>query len=396
MIGHSKSSIPRVSMVMSVLNGGKYLNESVESVLSQTFSDLEFIIIDDGSSDSTWEQLEAFAAMDHRIRLLRNKKNTGVAVALNRAIDHANGEFVGRQDADDISAVGRIDAQVTYLDAHPAAGLVGTLPLFIDDEGRPFPASQREIPITNDDIQNQLLDWNCMWHGSVLMRRSIFELVGGYIPELEPSEDYDLWLRIAEHSELANLNQLLYKYRIHSSSSSSTHRFTQLVNKASSLEQALARRYPTDIPGDMLTLLARDFLRAAFVGYVSDQVEGAQRCLARVIELDDSILQRGPQVEDVFERYINLESIETPLWQVREIFSNLLPRNSHLRSIRRRLLSQAYMSAVFSDHESARGDILGDVLHGIYYQPRWLLNRGVWSIAIRSAIRKLIPEWGGF
>lgn len=378
---------------MSVFNGGVYLNDAVESVLGQSYPRLEFIVVDDGSTDSTWEQLEAFAERDHRLRLLRNQDNLGVAASLNRAISYAVGELIGRQDADDISVAGRIETQVSYLDAHPEVGLVGILPWFIDDEGRELAASLREIPVTNEEIQRELFDWNCIWHGSVLMRRRVFELVGGYFPWLEPSEDYDLWLRIAEHSELANLNEALYKYRIHPSSSSSTRRFVQLAKKAESLERALARRFHPEAPASLSSLLARDFLRAAFVGYVTGNVDGAQRCLARVGQLDGSIFEGGPQVEDVFERYIELESVETPVGQVKGIFRDLLPSNPHLRSVRRRLLSQAYMSAVFDDHESSKGAALGQILLGVYYQPGWLFNRGVWSIALRSVIRSFFPGW---
>lgn len=392
MIGHLAGAEPRVSVVMSVFNGGKYLKDAVQSVLNQSYPKFEFIVVDDASTDSTWEQLEAFAERDHRLRLLHNQENLGVAASLNRAIAHAAGELIGRQDADDISAAGRIEAQVSYLDAHPEVGLVGVSPWFMDDGGKQLPASLRRIPITNEEIQRQLLDWNCIWHGSVLMRRSIFELVGGYIPSLEPSEDYDLWLRFAEHSELANLDEALYKYRIHPSSSSSTRRFLQLAKKAESLEGALARRFHAETPGPLLALLGRDYLRAAFVGYVTGDVDGAQRCLARVTELDGSIFEGGPQVADVFERYIELQSVDTPVGQIRGIFRDLLPSNPHLRSVRRQLLSRAYMSAVFDDYDSAKGAVLGQVLHGVYYEPRWLLNRGVWSIAVRSAFRALHPR----
>ncbi|MGA9532815.1 MAG: glycosyltransferase [Anaerolineales bacterium] len=378
------NAVPRVSVVMSVYNGSVYLPEAIESILNQSYGGFEFEIIDDGSTDGTWEQLKAWAARDDRIRLFRNEVNLGVASSLNVGLSHARGEYFARQDADDRSAPGRLAAQVAFLDANLRTGMLGTLPEFIDAAGAPLADPDQSIPVKNDEIQAELLDWNCLWHGSIMARRTILEDVGGYDPEFEESEDYDLWLRISERTQLANLPIPLYQYRVHPDSASSTKRYVQLYNKAKGLEGALERRYGRDAPRNLRLFLARDFLRAAFVGYVTGEVEEASECLSRARGTDGAILLNGPHVEDIIERYINMDSIYTPIEQVNSFFKDLLPKNHHLEMARRGLLSRLHMEIVFNGKGVPARTILSHMASGVYYQPHWLANRGVWSIALRS------------
>src|SRR5438105_464155 len=131
-------SNPQVSIVMSVYNGQPFLEETVKSILSQTFTDYEFVIIDDSSVDDTWEVLTRYADHDQRLVLRRNERNMGVVLSLNRGLDLAKGKFIVRQDADDISLPQRIEKQVNYLEAHPECGLVGTDLQFVDINGVPL------------------------------------------------------------------------------------------------------------------------------------------------------------------------------------------------------------------------------------------------------------------
>jgi glycosyltransferase involved in cell wall biosynthesis len=203
--------IPKVSVVMSVYNGERYLCESVDSILSQTFTDLEFIIIDDGSTDETWAILNRYT--DPRLVLLRNKSNIGLAASLNRALAIARGRYVARQDADDFSFPPRLERQVAFLDAHPSVGIVGTGRVTVSESGEA--TNVYHMPASDDRIRAWLLRRSPFCHGTVMVRYHLLCDAGGYRPEFWVAQDYDLWLRLAERCEMANLPEVLYAYRSH-------------------------------------------------------------------------------------------------------------------------------------------------------------------------------------
>lgn len=202
---------PKVSVVMSVYNGERHLREAVDSILSQSLSDFEFIVVDDGSTDDTWQILTSYD--DPRVVLVRNQENVGLTISLNRALEMARGEYIARMDADDVSLPERLSAQVQFLDATEDVGLVSCPFIEIDQEShevRLFP-----LPATDDDIMANLLGGrNCLSHGATVFRRECVEQVGAYRDQFQFAQDYDLWLRIAEHYKVANLEQPLYERRI--------------------------------------------------------------------------------------------------------------------------------------------------------------------------------------
>ncbi len=128
------SENPKVSVIMSVYNGDKYLREAIESILNQTFTDFEFIIVNDGSTDNSLEIIESYD--DERIKTINNKKNIGLTKSLNKALKFAKGKYIARQDADDVSLPNRFEKQVEYLDSHPEVALVGTSVYLIDENGK--------------------------------------------------------------------------------------------------------------------------------------------------------------------------------------------------------------------------------------------------------------------
>jgi len=195
---------------MSVYNGERYLQESVESILNQTFPDFEFIIIDDGSTDSSGEILQDYAQRDNRIRVV-SRTHLGLAESLNRGISLARGEWIARQDADDISDHDRLRSQVEFLQANPTVGILGTVVKIIDKEGNVVGIIEHELK--NGDIRFRLLRDNSLTHGSVMFSRSVFEKVGGYDEDIEYTQDYDLWCRMSRHTDLANLPLSLYAWR---------------------------------------------------------------------------------------------------------------------------------------------------------------------------------------
>ena len=203
--------IPKVSVVMSVYNGERYLRESVESILAQTFTDYEFIVVDDGSTDETWDILNSYT--DSRLVLLRNESNMGLPASLNRGLAIARGRYVARQDADDFSFPHRLERQVAYLDAHSFVGIVGTGRVTVSESGEAI--SVYHMPTSDDRIRAWLLRRSPFCHGTVMARRYLLYETGGYRAALPVTEDYDLWLRLAERCEMANLTEVLYAYRSH-------------------------------------------------------------------------------------------------------------------------------------------------------------------------------------
>ena len=191
---------PKVSVVMSVYNGECYLREAVESILNQTFTDFQFVIVDDGSADTTVSILESYK--DARIRLLTNEQNLGLTRSLNRALLHATGEFIARIDADDIALPERLSKQVAYLDAHPEVGLIGSAIWSVDVTGRRV---LKTVPTQDVIIRWCLLFSNCINHPTALFRRSLLERVGVYDSNIRYAQDYELWSRFSRMTRLANL-----------------------------------------------------------------------------------------------------------------------------------------------------------------------------------------------
>src|SRR5579862_2517303 len=205
--------LPAVSVVMSVFNGQAFLREAIESILAQTFTDFEFIIIDDGSTDRTGEILAAYGKHDSRVRIF-SQENKGRAESLNRGIELATAPLVARMDADDISFPHRLKEQVDFLDNHPEVGLLSGAYDLVASGNKILDTIR--LPGGDAEIRATLLHSNPMCHPAVVMRKDIALASGGYRKQLLDADDYDLWLRMAEHTRLANLDQVILKYRVHS------------------------------------------------------------------------------------------------------------------------------------------------------------------------------------
>jgi hypothetical protein len=197
---------------MSVFNGGEYLAEAIDSILNQTFRDFEFVIVDDGSTDATADILSTYANRDGRIRVIRHD-NKGRAVSLNIGIKLAKAGYIARMDADDIALPGRLQAQVEFMERHPDVGLLGGAVELINTQGRVLKVVRP--PLEDSEIRSLMLDNNPIWHPTVVMRKEVVLASGGYRKALLDADDYDLWLRMSERSQLANLGEPILQYRIH-------------------------------------------------------------------------------------------------------------------------------------------------------------------------------------
>ncbi len=201
--------------ILSVISGAYNLEncfsfkKSIESILSQSFSDFEFIICDDGSTDGTYEILKEYAKRDGRIVLLKNERNLGLAASLNRCIEIARGEFIGRHDCDDYSVPDRFEKQLTYLSLHPEVGLLGTAAYLFDKNGVYDTLKFPEVVEKRD-----FLFTSPYQHGSVVFRSGILKSASGYtVSKLtRRTEDYELFMRLAIFARGENLAEPLYLF----------------------------------------------------------------------------------------------------------------------------------------------------------------------------------------
>jgi glycosyltransferase involved in cell wall biosynthesis len=206
-------SAPTVSVLLPVWNGEAFLAAAIESIVRQTFSSLELVVIDDGSSDGTAAIAEDFASGDRRVRVL-HRPHEGLSATLNAGIAAARGDYVARMDADDISVPDRLRKQVAYLDTHPACVAVGAWIEVIDDAGRHI--GLKTFVKTHEEISAALLRGiSPMAHPTMVMRRDALQAAGGYDARRSPSEDFDLWFRLGERGQLANLGEALLQHRRH-------------------------------------------------------------------------------------------------------------------------------------------------------------------------------------
>jgi glycosyltransferase involved in cell wall biosynthesis len=236
----------KISVLMSVFNGERYLDQAVDSILSQTFSDFEFIIIDDGSTDNTTEILASYD--DPRIRIVR-QENSGIVKSLNRGLLLARGEYVARMDADDLSFPQRFAAQVEELDSCDQIDLVACFYEVIDSCNRVLKVERLQ---TDPLYRLWRLQFHNIWaHGSVMVRRSRLVNVGGYTDSF-PCEDYDLWLRLSHASNTKIIPSVLYSFRVSEGLSqiSTQHRDTQAALGIAISNHALAACNPTRTDSD--------------------------------------------------------------------------------------------------------------------------------------------------
>jgi hypothetical protein len=207
----------RVSVVLPVWNGERFLVEAVESVLAQTLEGIELLLVDDGSTDATADIARGFAARDERVRLIETKRR-GIAHALNAGIATARAPYVARMDADDICHPERLQKQVAHLDAHPDCVAVGSAIEVIDETGEHV--GTRTFPEDHASIARTLINgrWTAIAHPTVVARRDVLVSIGCYRAHTVPSEDLDLWFRLSRVGKLANIRERLLRYRRHANS----------------------------------------------------------------------------------------------------------------------------------------------------------------------------------
>jgi glycosyltransferase involved in cell wall biosynthesis/SAM-dependent methyltransferase len=245
----TETSSPKISVIMPVYNGEKYLSQAIESVLSQSYSDFEFIIINDFSTDRSESIIGSYH--DSRIIFLKNEENLGITRSLNLGIKVSRGEYIARMDADDISLPERFKEQVSFLDSHPDIGVLGTAAFLIDGLGN----IGQEIRFPQDHI---LIFWqlcfftNAIIHPSAMMRKDLLDKVNGYNVEFKFAQDYNLWCRLSKFTHFANLPHLLLYLRKHAENVSVKKRDEQEQNALTNSNLLISEILQVDIPSSQL------------------------------------------------------------------------------------------------------------------------------------------------
>lgn len=227
---------PLISVVMPVHNALPFLDESINSILSQTLNDFEFVILDDASTDGSRERLREWSLRDTRIRLHESQKQLGLAGSSNAVVAKARAPLVARMDADDIAHPDRLLRQVNIMKDHPDVALIGTLCNGIDASGREVRPRDRWRLVR----RSNLIPFP---HGSAMFRREVFDRVGGYDEKTVGAEDQDLFLRMAACGRVLTLPDVLYSYRYHSRNATLTNGKRAVDENHSKNGDALAAFY---------------------------------------------------------------------------------------------------------------------------------------------------------
>ena len=249
-----------ISVVMGVYNAEKYLQKAIDSILNQTFHQFEFIIVNDGSTDSSLNILRSYN--DIRVRVI-NQKNSGLPVALNQGISFAQGRYIARMDADDIALPNRFEIQLAYMESHPEISVVGGQVALINSEGSPIGKAFKPL---EPEIIDRYLNYACpLIHPTYLARKEVYKIVKGYRESLRTAQDYDFLLRASEAGlRFANVPDEVLLYRDNPSgiSASSLMRQARSARILLSLHKQRLKGKPE--PSKLLAQLQRTSFRSTW------------------------------------------------------------------------------------------------------------------------------------
>jgi glycosyltransferase involved in cell wall biosynthesis len=223
-------SKPLVSVLMIAYNAENFISEAIESILNQTFSDFEFIILDDHSTDNSYEVINEYAKKDNRILVLHNEKNLGIAESRTKCIKYAKGKYIAIADADDISFPTRFEKQLEYLEKHKDCGVVGSfIELFNSETGKII--GFRKYHEDDVRLRKRIFIYSPIAQPASMIRKEVFDDIGFYNPEYPPVEDLDIWFRLGTKYKFANIPEVLIKYRVHQNSATikNMHRVKKLT-----------------------------------------------------------------------------------------------------------------------------------------------------------------------
>jgi len=234
----------KISIILPTFNGGKYIKIAIESIMSQSFSEWELLVIDDGSTDNTKDIVTEYINKDERISYIKNEVNLGIQKTLNKGLKESKGEYIARIDDDDEWIdKDKLQKQFEFLGSNPNYILVGTGVIVINEKGDEL--FRYLLPETDKEIRNKILSKNCFVHSSVLFKKNVSLNFNGYSEEeiVRHIEDYDLWLKLGTIGKFANLPIYAVKFTQREGSISSRNKLNQF-NKNIILIKNYKNKYP--------------------------------------------------------------------------------------------------------------------------------------------------------
>lgn len=208
----------KISVLMPVYNSQKYLGLAIDSILNQTFKDFQFIIVDDGSTDKTWQIIKTYSQKDNRIVALRNPINLNTSSALNKGLAKVKGKYVVRMDADDWSYPDRLESQYKYMESHPKVGVSGGAVEVCNEKLQRI--NKRNYPLTDVDVRKIIFHYSPFAHPATIWRTNIIKKVNGYNENIPYSQDAEVYFKVGQFSKFGNIKKTVIKLRMHDKSSS--------------------------------------------------------------------------------------------------------------------------------------------------------------------------------
>ncbi len=275
-MGHDvRERQPAVTVLLPVHNAKDYVGQAIQSILDQTFRDFELLIINDGSTDRSRDAIASFR--DERIHFVNNESNLKLIATLNKGIDLAAGKYIARMDADDISLPQRLQRQVDFMENHPDVGVCGS---WFETFGNQHHVVK--YPGKDEDIRIMMLYQTPFCHPSIIFRKEVFDKHGiRFLPEFIHAEDYEVWVRLAGCTRFANIPEALLRYRLHSTSVSSSHQSVQEKNTLKIIRMVFEKA-GMKVSDDEIRL----FREVAYSHFKPERefVLGAERILAMLVE----------------------------------------------------------------------------------------------------------------
>lgn len=293
---------PKVTVLMPVYNGQKYLKEAIDSILSQEFTDFEFLIINDGSTDDSGKIIASYT--DPRIRIINNEKNIGLVNTLNKALKLCNGEYIARMDCDDISTKNRLAVQVKFMDKNKNVGASGSSYYLFRNNKK----NVMHFPLTEKEIECYFV-FNCpIAHPSAIIRRSVIQDNNiHYSSDYIHAEDYNFWTQIAKHSSLANIPEPLLIYRVHNDQITGNSNFAAAKSRSlmALRSEHLKKINITPTPEE---LEIHAIISNGIAPENTEQLKSAEKWLKKIITANDKIkaFDKDYFQKNILERWLRL------------------------------------------------------------------------------------------
>ncbi|HKR07538.1 MAG TPA: glycosyltransferase family 2 protein [Bacteroidia bacterium] len=293
---------PKVTVLMPVYNGEKYLQESIDSILNQSFHDFEFLIINDGSTDNSAKIISS--CNDPRIRFINNEKRSGLIASLNNGFDLASGEYVARMDCDDTSVKQRLSVQVNFMNKHKNTGVCGSFYYLTRDKKK----AVTDLPLSDREIRCFLLFNSPIAHPAAMIRMSVVKKYNvRYNAEYIHAEDYDLWSRLSQLSGLQNISKKLLNYRVHDKQvSGDVNESVKKLKSVSAVRVRHLREFGVNPSKEEIHI--HNLLGDGMAPVSIDEIKLAEQWLQKLNKLNDEkkLFDRGYFQKIILERWLRL------------------------------------------------------------------------------------------